>query len=65
MRIPERDFLCHVLIRKGFATGEIMVSLVINGRKFPQIEKLAHALYDSGHDQLTECNQEHQRDFGR
>ena len=37
--------LRHVLIRKGFATGEIMVSLVINGRKFPQIEKLADRLF--------------------
>lgn len=34
-----------MLIRKGFATGEIMVSLVINGRKFPQIEKLADRLF--------------------
>lgn len=26
-------------------TGELMVSLVINGRKFPQIEKLADCLF--------------------
>ena len=40
-----KGLLRHVLIRKGFATGEIMVSLVINGRKFPQIEKLADRLF--------------------
>ena len=40
-----KGLLRHVLIRKGFATGEIMVSLVINGRKFPQIEKLANRLF--------------------
>ncbi len=28
----------HVLIRKGFATGELMVCLVINGRKLPRAE---------------------------
>lgn len=34
----------HVLIRKGFATGEIMVCLVINGRQLPQKEKLVELL---------------------
>lgn len=34
----------HVLIRKGFATGEIMVCLVINGRQLPQKEKLVEFL---------------------
>lgn len=28
----------HVLIRKGFATGELMVCLVINGKKLPRAE---------------------------
>lgn len=34
----------HVLIRKGFVTGEIMVCLVINGRQLPQKEKLVGLL---------------------
>lgn len=34
----------HVLIRKGFHTGEIMVCLVINGKKLPAAEKLVEAL---------------------
>ncbi|MDO4325052.1 MAG: 23S rRNA (uracil(1939)-C(5))-methyltransferase RlmD [bacterium] len=34
----------HVLIRKGFHTGEIMVCLVINGKKLPAAEKLLEAL---------------------
>ena len=34
----------HVLIRKGFTTKELMVCLVINGRKIPQVEKLVDRL---------------------
>ncbi|MCI8940795.1 MAG: 23S rRNA (uracil(1939)-C(5))-methyltransferase RlmD, partial [Dorea sp.] len=34
----------HVLIRYGFATDEIMVCLVINGRKLPRAEALTGAL---------------------
>lgn len=34
----------HVLIRKGFTTKEIMVCLVINGKKLPHSEKLAETL---------------------
>lgn len=34
----------HVLIRKGFTTKELMVCLVINGKKIPQAEKLAAGL---------------------
>ena len=34
----------HVLIRVGFTSGEIMVSLVINGRKLPKSEKLVQEL---------------------
>lgn len=34
----------HVLIRTGFATGEIMVCLVINGKKLPAEEKLVKKL---------------------
>lgn len=34
----------HVLIRKGFSTGQIMVCLVINGNKLPAAEKLVERL---------------------
>nr|MDE7246693.1 23S rRNA (uracil(1939)-C(5))-methyltransferase RlmD [Lachnospiraceae bacterium] len=34
----------HVLIRTGFSTGEIMVCLVINGKKLPSEEKLVKRL---------------------
>ena len=34
----------HVLIRKGFATGELMVCLVINGKKLPAAGELAKRL---------------------
>jgi len=34
----------HVLIRKGFSTGEIMVCLVINGRKLPYADTLCERL---------------------
>ena len=34
----------HVLIRKGFASGEWMVCLVINGKRLPAKEKLTGAL---------------------
>lgn len=34
----------HVLIRKGFTSGEIMVCVVINGDKLPHEEKLVEAL---------------------
>lgn len=36
--------LRHVLIRVGFATGEIMVCLVINARRLPEAEKLVEGL---------------------
>lgn len=36
--------LRHVLIRKGFSTGQIMVCLVINGVKIPYVEKLTEKL---------------------
>ena len=38
--------LRHVLIRKGFATGELMVCLVINGEEMPGIEALADSLFE-------------------
>ncbi len=34
----------HVLIRTGFATGEIMVCLVINGKTFPKSREFADGL---------------------
>ncbi|MCM1161081.1 MAG: 23S rRNA (uracil(1939)-C(5))-methyltransferase RlmD [Roseburia sp.] len=34
----------HVLIRTGFATGEIMVCLVINGKSFPKSREFAEGL---------------------
>ena len=34
----------HILIREGFTTKEIMVCLVINGKKLPHSEKLAEIL---------------------
>ena len=40
-----KGLLRHALIRKGFATGQLMVCLVINGRRFPQVEKLAERLF--------------------
>ena len=33
--ISHKGLVRHVLIRKGFKTGEIMVCLVINGKKLP------------------------------
>ncbi len=35
----------HVLIRKGFATGELMVCLVLNGDVLPKAEELAERLF--------------------
>ncbi len=34
----------HALIRKGFQTGELMVCLVVNGRKLPRAEELVGRL---------------------
>ncbi len=34
----------HVLIRKGFATGELMVCLVLNGRNMKNMEELVESL---------------------
>lgn len=34
----------HVLIRKGFSTGELMVCVVINGRELPSAERLIERL---------------------
>lgn len=39
-----RGLVRHALIRKGFRTGEIMVCLVINGKRLPEAEILAERL---------------------
>lgn len=39
-----KGLLRHVLIRKGFATGEIMVCLVLNRKSLPAEQKLAERL---------------------
>ena len=39
-----RGLVRHVLIRTGFTTGEIMVCLVINGKKLPHEQELISAL---------------------
>lgn len=36
----------HVLIRYGFRTGQIMVCLIINGKKLPHAERLCEKLAD-------------------
>ena len=38
----------HVLLRKGFASNELMVCVVINGNKLPHAEVLAERLKDAG-----------------
>lgn len=35
----------HVLIRKGFKTGELMVCFVVNGKKMPHAEKFVEELH--------------------
>lgn len=41
-----RGLLRHALIRKGFATGQLMVCLVINGKKLPAEDKLVKSLLE-------------------
>ena len=51
-RIPPYDEISgkglvrHILIRKGHATGQIMVCIVINGKKLPQAPLLVDVLRD-------------------
>ena len=42
--ITHNGLVRHVLIRKGFVSGELMVCLVVNGRELPQIGKLIESL---------------------
>ena len=39
-----KGLIRHVLTRKGFVSGQIMVCLVINGKKLPEMEKLCEKL---------------------
>lgn len=39
-----KGLLRHVLIRKGFTSGELMVCLIINGKKLPNEENLVKSL---------------------
>ena len=49
-RIPAYDeasgtgLLRHILIREGFHSGEVLICLIINGRKFPKAGQLADEL---------------------
>ena len=42
--VTHKGLVRHVLIRKGFKTGEIMVCVIINGDKLPHAEKLINEL---------------------
>jgi len=42
--INHRGLIRHILIRKGFATGELMVCVVVNSDKLPHSEKLVEIL---------------------
>lgn len=39
-----KGLLRHVLIRKGFTTGEIMVCLILNGTRMPEVKELVDKL---------------------
>lgn len=39
-----KGLMRHVLIRKGFVSGELMVCLVVNGRELPSVGKLIESL---------------------
>jgi len=40
-----KGLIRHVLIRHGMHTGQIMVTVVINGKKLPESDKLCRALF--------------------
>ena len=42
----EKGLLRHVLIRKGFSTGQIMVCLILNGSSFAAEQELADRLFE-------------------
>ena len=39
-----KGLLRHVLIRKGFTTGELMVCLILNGTRMPEVKELVDEL---------------------
>ena len=41
-----KGLLRHVLIRKGFTTGEIMVCLILNGTRMPEVKELVGKLVE-------------------
>ncbi len=41
-----KGLLRHILIREAFATGEVLICLVINGRKLPHAEELVRRLLE-------------------
>jgi len=41
-----KGLICHILIRTGKHTGQIMVCLIINGKTLPHADKLADCLKD-------------------
>ena len=43
----------HVLLRKGFASGEHMVCLVINGKKLPHEKEFIERLHETGADSIS------------
>ncbi len=51
-----RGIVRHVLIRKGFASGELMVCLVINQDKLPHQEELVRAFQEAGDIRLRSLN---------
>lgn len=42
--VSGKGLLRHVLIRKGFTTGEVMVCLILNGRTMPKLTELVDSL---------------------
>ena len=52
--VNNRGLVRHVLIRFGFTTKEIMVCLVINGRRLPKYQELSDSLHElSGMTSIT------------
>ena len=43
----------HVLLRKGFASGEHMVCLVINGKKLPHEKEFIERMREAGADSIS------------
>ncbi|MCR5294325.1 MAG: 23S rRNA (uracil(1939)-C(5))-methyltransferase RlmD, partial [Lachnospiraceae bacterium] len=39
-----RGLLRHILIREGFGSGEVLICLILNGRKLPKAQKLVEEL---------------------